>query len=180
MHISWAPVTVAAALALGQGLSHAQAPALPDMAGRGVQCQLVEEALFALAQIGPRDGPNSLSVQSAQRLRAAMQPETLRLYESLAKGYRGSDAYDNGAEAYTAAVGLYVDRALRACAQAWSTSMARGPTSMRRSAATSSQAMAVNGASTVSATSWKPRLSWVTVQPNLFNFDSCWRLLGKC
>lgn len=119
MHISWAPVTVAAALALGQGLSHAQAPALPDMAGRGVQCQLVEEALFALAQIGPRDGPNSLSVQSVQRLRAAMQPETLRLYESLAKGYRGSDAYDNGAEAYTAAVGLYVDRALRACAQAW-------------------------------------------------------------
>lgn len=119
MRISWVSVAVVAVLALGQRLSHAQAPALPDMAGRGVQCQLVEEALFALAQIGSRDGPESLSVQSAQRLRAAMQPETLRLYESLAKGYLGSDAYDNGAEAYTAAVGLYVDRALRACAQAW-------------------------------------------------------------
>ena len=119
MRPSWVTVAATAALALGQGHSHAQAPALPDMAVRGVQCQLVEEALFALPQIGPRDGPDSLAVQSAERLRAAMRPETLRLYESLAKGYLGSDAYDNGAEAYAAAVGRYVDRALRACAQAW-------------------------------------------------------------
>ena len=67
-----------------------------------------------------------------------------------------------------------------ACAQAWSTSTARGPTSMRRSAATSSQAMAVNGASTASAISSKPRLSWATARPDLFNFASCWRFSGKC
>jgi hypothetical protein len=89
------------------------------MASRGVQCQLVEEALFALVQIGPRDGADSLSARSLQRLRADMQPQTVQLYDSLARGLRGSDAYENGAQAYSAAVGRYVDRALRACAGAW-------------------------------------------------------------
>lgn len=117
----------AATLAWGLCASHAQAqaptqepvPALPEMASRGVQCQLVEEALFALVQIGPRDGADSLSARSLQRLRGDMQPQTLQLYDSLARSYGGSDAYENGAQAYSAAVGRYVDRALRACAGAW-------------------------------------------------------------
>ena len=127
MPTSMVSVALAAVLAWGQSSSHAQAPstaaaaapALPDMASKGVQCQLVEDALFALVQIGPNDGPDSLAVQSLQQTRADMQPEALRLYQALAQGFRGSDAYDNGAQAYAAAVGMYVDRALRGCAQAW-------------------------------------------------------------
>ena len=127
MRTSMVSVATAAVLAWGQGGSYAQtpstaavpAPALPEMASKGVQCQLVEEALFALVQIGSNDGPDSLAVQSLQQARAEMQPEALRLYQTLAQSFRGSDAYDNGAEAYAAAVGMYVDRALRACAQAW-------------------------------------------------------------
>ena len=114
-------ITLSAAVVLGlsHGGSHAQALPLPDTASRGVQCQWIDEALFALVQTSSRDGEDSLSVQRLRRLQSDMQPATRTLYDALATGYRGSDAYDNGADAYTAMVGRHMDRGLRACAKAW-------------------------------------------------------------
>ena len=114
-------ITVSAAVVLGlsQGESHAQVPSLPDIASRGVQCQWIDEALFALAQTSPRDVEDSLSVQRLRRLQSDMQPATRMLFDELAMGYRGSDAYDNGGDADAAVVGRYMDRGLRACAKAW-------------------------------------------------------------
>lgn len=114
-------ITVATAVVLG--LSCGEAPAqvlqLPEMVSRGVQCQWIDEALFALVQISPRDGEDSLSVQKLRRLQSDMQPATRKLHDELAAGYRGIDAYDNGADAYAAVVGRRMDRGLRACAKAW-------------------------------------------------------------
>lgn len=113
-------ITFSAAVVLGlsQG-SHAQVPPLPDIASRGVQCQWIDEALFALVQTSARDDEDSLSVQRLRRLQSEMQPATRTRYDELASGYRGSDAYDNGADAYAAVVGRSMDRGLRACAKAW-------------------------------------------------------------
>ncbi len=121
MRVSAATVAIAACLGLSQVAAYAQEPVaeLPAIASLGVQCQLVESSLLAFVQIYPHDGPDKLAFQTLAKLRLQMQPTTSALYEKLAAGLKPANAYDNGAIAYSAAVGPRFDRALRACADEW-------------------------------------------------------------
>ena len=77
---------VTAALLVGAGTSsYAQDPAIPDIAARGPQCQLLHLALFASIQLDEADVPRQMADQVRNNSLSQMSEATLEEYNGVIK-----------------------------------------------------------------------------------------------
>lgn len=92
---------------------------LPEKSTPGVQCQILEEAMFVFAQISPKDSNDSFSRLKLDNLKNDMLPATSKSYNELIEGLVKDQSLSTDEGVYIAVLGRGLERAIKACAETW-------------------------------------------------------------